>query len=589
MDHLALPLERPMHAVVASSAQQDAETVPGRPVPLTDPASPTLADVMEFVTADPSVTIAQRGDRLCALRVLSRILGKDPRLIPASPGALRLAFRGVVPAAHGISASRWGSIRSRTLAALGQAGIPVMPGRSKTALTTAWANLASALPTPHATHGLSRFMRFCTDRAIRPEDVDNAVFDRFLMALQTDSVVKAPHRVHRTACDLWNKAGRTVPNWPATRVRLPQNERRYSFEWSDFPDSFVSDVEAFLCRSTASGPFADNYVRPQRPSTINLQRAQIRQMASLLVHSGVPIEQVDRLSTLAEPATAKTILLAAHKRLGDRARHLHSMALLLKVIAAHWCNATPEAVAKLARFASQAAPISRGMTAKNRQRLRQFDSPENVRALLDLPRRTFRTLKQAGHRDRPAALRALHALAVEFLIAMPMRIANLAALDLSRHVVKTRHGRNRVLHIVIPGTETKTGDPYEVTIPADTAALLETYRSLYLPLITATPTTLLFPNHLGTKRQETTFSGSLGDFVRREAGLIMNAHLFRHLAVSLYLRRHPEDLETARRLLGHKSLTTMRSYADIKTEASFRRYDAVIGTLRSQPLMRRST
>jgi hypothetical protein len=60
---------------------------------------------------------------------------------------------------------------------------------------------------------------------------------------------------------------------------------------------------------------------------------------------------------------------------------------------------------------------------------------------------------------------------------MPMRIANLAALDLSRHVVKTGHGRNRALHIVIPGTETKTGEPYEVIIPADTAALLETYRS----------------------------------------------------------------------------------------------------------------
>jgi hypothetical protein len=240
-----------------------------------------------------------------------------------------------------------------------------MPGRSTTPPTSAWAKLASALPTPRAKLGLSRFMRFCTDHAIRPEDVNDAVFDRFRAALQTDSVVTTLHRVHRTACDQWNKAAQTVPSWPATRVRLPQNERRYSFDWSDFPASFVSDVEAFLSRSRSGDPFADDYVRPQqRHSTIHLQRAQIRQMASLLVHSGVPIEQITRLSVLAEPATAKTILRAAHNRLGDRAQHLHGMALLLKVIAAHWSNATSEVAGKLARFASQAAPTSRGMTAR---------------------------------------------------------------------------------------------------------------------------------------------------------------------------------------------------------------------------------
>ncbi|MGI4793607.1 MAG: hypothetical protein ACRYG8_05875 [Janthinobacterium lividum] len=56
-----------------------------------------------------------------------------------------------------------------------------------------------------------------------------------------------------------------------------------------------------------------------------------------------------------------------------------------------------------------------------------------------------------------------------------------------------------------------------------------------------------------------------------------------HLAVSLYLQHHPEDLETARRILGHKSLvTTMRFYADIKTATSFSRYDEMIDGLRSQ-------
>ena len=314
-------------------------------------------------------------------------------------------------------------------------------------------------------------------------------------------------------------------------------------------------------------------------------------MASHLVLSGVPIEKITSLAVLADLRHARTILEAAHKRLctgkSSGTQHLHGMALLLKVIAQHWVKAPPEAVEKLARFARQAAPPDRGMTDKNRSRLRQFDSQQNIQALLDLPRRVFRELKAVKDPDRQDSLRALNALAIEFLIAAPMRIANLAGLDQTRHLVKIGRSAGGVLHIVLPGNETKTGEPFEVTIPADTAALLATYRTRYLPLISTAPTPLLFPNQNGSLRSAMALSRSITEFIKRETGLIMNVHLFRHAAVTLYLQSHPEDLETARRILGHKSLaTTMRFYAEIKTTASFRRYDDVINDLRSRPLMR---
>jgi integrase len=562
-----------------------------RPEPLMDGSGATLADVIDFVTRDPAVTSTQRADRLCAMRRLARILGKDPRLIPVAPDALRLAFASVVPAAEGVTTGRWSTTRSRTMAAVAQAGIPVMAGRSRTKLPFAWHQLERALPTPRAKLGLSRFMRFCTDRTIMPSDVDDAVFDRFREALQSESLVESPHRVHRTACDQWNKAAQSVSGWPAVAVKLPGNARHYSFAWSDFPASFVADIESFLGRSGGGGPFADDYVRAQRPGTIQLQRRQLQQMASHLVLSGVPIDKVTSLAVLADLHHARTILEAAHKRLctgkSSGTQHLHGMALLLKVIAQHWVKAPPELVEKLARFARQAAPASRGMTDKNRSRLRQFDSQQNIQALLDLPRRVFRELK-AKDPDRQDGLRALNALAIELLIAAPMRITNLAGLDQARHLLRIGRGAGSVLHIVIPGNETKTGEPFEVTVPTETAALLGTYRTRYLPLISTAPTPLLFPNQNGSLRSAMAFSRSITDFIKRETGLVMNVHLFRHAAVTLYLQSHPEDLETARRILGHKSLnTTMRFYAEIKTTASFRRYDDVINNLRSRPLMRR--
>ena len=117
------------------------------------------------------------------------------------------------------------------------------------------------------------------------------------------------------------------------------------------------------------------------------------------------------------------------------------------------------------------------------------------------------------------------------------------------------------------------------------AASLAAYRKRYLPLISAEPTSMLFPNLSGRRRDETAFSTALGAFVKRETGLVINPHLFRHLAVTLYLQQAPDDVETARRLLGHKSIvTTLSFYADIKNDAAFRRYDGVIANLRSDPL-----
>jgi hypothetical protein len=53
--------------------------------------------------------------------------------------------------------------------------------------------------------------------------------------------------------------------------------------------------------------------------------------------------------------------------------------------------------------------------------------------------------------------------------------------------------------------------------------------------------------------------------------------------VKLHLEAHPEDVETPRRFLGHKSLrTTLRAYADLKSAAAFKRYDGLIASLRAE-------
>ena len=132
-------------------------------------------------------------------------------------------------------------------------------------------------------------------------------------------------------------------------------------------------------------------------------------MASLLVISGVPLQDVTSLASLVEIPHARAILKTCRARVAESSSQLHHMALLLKVIAEGWVKTPVETVDTLARYARNIARPAGRMTEKNRTRLRQFDNPENMRRVLNLPRKIFSELKRGGPPDRAAALRALYA------------------------------------------------------------------------------------------------------------------------------------------------------------------------------------
>jgi integrase len=220
-------------------------------------------------------------------------------------------------------------------------------------------------------------------------------------------------------------------------------------------------------------------------------------------------------------------------------------------------------------------------TERNKTRLRQFDDPKNIAALVNLPARVRREIQHADAGGRRDALRVMFALAVELLLVAPVRINNLAGLEIARHFMRSRSGGAGVVHLVIPAHETKNGAPYELALPKDTAGFLADYLANYQPRLSPTPSPWLFPNDQDGRRNTTSFATEIAAFIRRETGIQMNVPLFRHLAAKLHLEAYPEDVETARRILGHQNITTtLRSYAETKTAAAFRRYDAIIAGLR---------
>ncbi|RMF11688.1 MAG: hypothetical protein D6757_10700 [Alphaproteobacteria bacterium] len=179
---------------------------------------------------------------------------------------------------------------------------------------------------------------------------------------------------------------------------------------------------------------------------------------------------------------------------------------------------------------------------------------------------------------RYAALDAMRAAAISILLSCPMRVANLAALDLKRHVRQRRGGRYPLYSIRIEGCEVKNGTPIEADFGVEVSRILQTYIQQFRPMLTEAPSTALFPQRsTGAPRRPGTLSQDLSAAILRETGLMVHAHLFRHLAAKLFLDASPGEYETVRRILGHKKLeTTVQFYSRLTSKKAVERYEDVV-------------
>ena len=175
----------------------------------------------------------------------------------------------------------------------------------------------------------------------------------------------------------------------------------------------------------------------------------------------------------------RSIQLALRKQ-RDWPSH-HGLAILIKTLAKYWVKVDQEHLDDLKSLCAKVDPGIKGLTLKNRDRLRQFDDPKNVYLLLDFPTREVERALAADQGRRLDAVRVQVALAVALLLMMPVRASNLVGLHLDRHIQRTRAGNKGIVHIVIPGHEVKNGRDLEYELPGETVRLLDLYLRVFRP------------------------------------------------------------------------------------------------------------
>jgi site-specific recombinase XerD len=227
------------------------------------------------------------------------------------------------------------------------------------------------------------------------------------------------------------------------------------------------------------------------------------------------------------------------------------------------------------------------MTLRNREALRAFDDEAAVNALLTLPAQRVQEVQKSGRRGYREAKIIQTALAIELLLNAPVRVKNLASIELERHLVEVGDGG---VDLRFPAHEVKNANDLEFPLMLETVDLLDLYLSAWRPLLGHREDPFLFPgDRPGRPKSAAHLSGQIKELVFAHTRLDMPAHRFRHAAGKIHLDRHPGEYEVVRQLLGHRNIsTTIAFYAGAESASAARHYARTILGIRGDKHRRES-
>jgi integrase len=535
----------------------------------------TLADVLSLLDGT-SLNGARRRDMVSAIKRLCEMAGTAPASVPAKPPQLRELLSRIRPAAHGISAKSYSNIRSLLAAALQLAGLIDPLGRGAASRDPEWRRLLEVIADDQRlSNGLVTFANWCANQHIAPSEVNDTTVQQFLIWLETRTLYPKPRDLVRRVPKLWNEGNEKYGSWPAGKLTIISFKApsRHA-NWSDLSPSFQQDAAGYLTLRANPDLFDERPEAPKRPlaaTTLRQQREHLRLAASILLQDG---EDIASLADLVKPERFKKVLRYYHSQANREPNaFVITLAKTLIQVAQYYASATSMEVAELKRVAGNLPALPNDLTEKNKALLRQLES-ERVRAkLLFLPEQLMAEVGKDLENGRVRFVVAQVAIAIDIVLAVPLRPQNLSSLHWQDNFSEPNGPRGQlVLHIPARYTKTKRKD-ITSEIPDDVARRLRWYRRHVLPRLGADLNGPLFVTESGSRKGQPTITKQITDALGRHIGVHMTPHQFRHFAATVYLEQHPEDFETPRALLDHAWTKTTLIYAGSSSRRASRAYN----------------
>jgi integrase len=546
---------------------------------------PSFADVAKAIENAKDLSVRIRSYWLCALRQIAKAMDKPWETIPARWTAARFAIGRLHHALVGMNAKTLANHKSNARAALQWFGNEKgLPSRGMP-FTADWAGLRNRLSDTRSRSVLSSLMRYCSAQGIAPAAVDETVLDRYMRYRAETTALATDMAARRAIARVWNGCAEMVEGWPAHRLVEPAIKTMAGLDWEEFPEGLRTDLENQLkglkrIRRTGNG----KRVRPCKDSTIKMRRASIVAAVRAAVGEGVPITQLDSLKALLSPEVVGIIIDAYWKADGegpstytiDLASRFLSMARELGCF-------DEEALDQLLEIRDSLEIYRRaGMTPKNLAVIRQVLSGDVWIGVVNLP---AALMKQARLlRDEApikAAVTAQLAVAIGIETVAPVRLGNLSRIMLDQNLIKPG-GRDTPYRLVFPHYDVKNRLDLDYPLDSELTVLIDEYVHEFRPsLLRGSNEPWLFPGEAGGHKDAKTLSGQIAERIAKATGLVITVHQFRHAAAALWLKHHPGDYETVRRVLGHRNIqTTIKFYCGLETTQANIMFGNLVGSLR---------
>lgn len=546
------------------------------------PGTPMFADLIVRISIDPELSETRRRDMISGLARVSKALNRDPAHVPAFGRWLQPRLEKLHAATLGMSPKSWQNAVSDARAAMAHCGLVERRWNRSSDLSPEWHALWTTvldMNDPTLPLALSRFVYFLNANGVPPDEVRDVHASTYLEAVTANEISKSPMVAYRAAVNGWNLAVRRVPDWPQRPLTLSSRQKLFRLEEGQLPTRFHADLEAILDRLANPDPLADEgQSRGLRPATIKQYRHQIIRFASELVHAGYPAEAITAVSDLLDPANAERGLRQMLKRTDDKVTKLISeTAALLRNFAR--ITGQPDSIRNALKSLAKkvATPPQRGMTRKNRDRLRVLQAEEVMRRLLLFPEQLFANPPRGKANAYTKALAREDAVAIGILLYCPVRVKNLADIHLEKHLQRPGNGR---VFLVLNEDDTKTDRPLEFELPSDIVRMIDAHLKSRSPEMCPAGTPWLFPRRNGSGAvNPNQLSTRISKRIKSTLGIAMNVHLFRHFAVMMLLDARPGSYELARRLLGHSEVSqTINMYSGLDVKAATKQFAELVGS-----------
>jgi integrase len=357
---------------------------------------------------------------------------------------------------------------------------------------------------------------------------------------------------------------------PLRRLTEPPLKVRAEPAWDNFPESLRRDVDNYFAGlAKTHRSLNGKRIQPCGPGTIRTRRAELVAMARMAVRLGVPIQSLTSLAALLHPDVVELVIDAYWQKNGDEpttctidlGKKVLRMARETGCLDQAALNRLDDIRAALEQHRRE------GLTLKNLDLIRQVLTDGIWSEVISLPNVLMQQARSANdHAPIKAAVSAQLAVAVAILTFAPIRLSNLASIELGQNLIKPG-GLNTPYWLVFPHYDVKNRVDLNFKFDERLTDLIDEYIHEFRPaLLRGANASWLFPVEGGQPKNKLLFGKQITERIQKATGLRITPHQFRRAAAAIYLKHHPGDYETVRRVLGHRDIqTTIRFYCGLET------------------------